>query len=82
MEEAPNNQVDNMTSLSGMNSHLAGLELTQWDGCPPTKADLVSLTVECSSYEQQRPVLSPQSLRKPISHLVACCLTVVSGERG
>lgn len=47
----PKQTVDKMTSLSGMNSHLAGLELTQWDGCPPTKADLVSLTVECSSYE-------------------------------
>lgn len=72
MEGAPNNQVDKMTSVSGMNSHLAGLELTQWDRCPLTKADLVSLTVECSSFQQQRPVLSHQSLRKPLSHLVAC----------
>ena len=51
MEEAPNSQVDKMTSASGVKSHVAGLEWTQLDGCPPTKADLVSLTAECSSYQ-------------------------------
>lgn len=32
MEEAPNSQVDKMTSASGMKSHVAGLELTSGMG--------------------------------------------------
>lgn len=72
VEEALNNQADKMTwassSIWHWNNHCGGIggyRWAQWDWFPHTKADLVTTTAECSACQQQIPMLSPHSLRKP-----------------